>query len=724
MMQNTEPKHYLWAVGEGIKTCRPGSLIAGRYRLIRDQILLDTQPDLIPESPEELPAFVGAYLRLFPHRLHVPQVYGMISRHTSKLSTDLWLLEFGSISRKGETLLPELTSVWKKTPRMRQLNWLWQIAQLWAPFKAQDVAATLLNPKLVRVDGSLVRILELEFEGKKVTLRNLGQVWQQWVDDAHPSLTSFLKQLSQQLIAGEIHRSDVLINQLDKALAICGKSHQRIVHITSATDTGPTRSHNEDACYPVSETVLVKPPGMEAFAIVCDGIGGQEAGEVASELAIKTLKEQIEKMPLHQANWDPSSLKTKLERATCTANDVIAQRNDIEHRQGRQRMGTTLVMGLAHIHEIYITHIGDSRAYWITRQGCYPVTVDDDVASREVHLGYSLYRYALQQVAAGALVQALGITSSSVLHPTVQRIPIDDDCIFLFCSDGLSDRDRIEQCWEQEILPLLTGEEDLVSVRDRLISIANTRNGHDNVTIALMYFQVTEKEEGSETELILSPVEPSQNRTIDEPEFSDTGDSQSGFNTTLVSGVSSSESSPTVFLKIVLLLIIGGLLAIFFVPPLISQIQRWLKPNPPSPPQISPTIPSSSPTIIPPVSSYSAPTPFPFKPASLITIQRGTAEQPKGLILYEQDKLTPKGLIPLRSVVQVLKVQRSPTVSWLYIKSCPPRITSNVDKTNASPKSETNLIGWMKVPKDPSSLQPKMPNSFPPIPCNSSPITP
>ncbi len=93
-------------------------------------------------------------------------------------------------------------------------------------------------------------------------------------------------------------------------------------------------------------------------------------------------------------------------------------------------MGTTLVMALAHIHELYVAHVGDSRAYWITRTGCYQVTLDDDVACREVRLGYSLYRDALEQVAAGALIQALGITSSNTLHPTVQRFPVDEDCVF------------------------------------------------------------------------------------------------------------------------------------------------------------------------------------------------------------------------------------------------------------------------------------------------------
>ncbi len=131
--------------------------------------------------------------------------------------------------------------------------------------------------------------------------------------------------------------------------------------------------------------------------VVCDGIGGQDGGEVASEEAIAVLRDKLQQMPLHQANWDPLSLTSKLGRAACAANDKIASRNDSEHRQPPQRMGTTLVMALAHIHELYVAHVGDSRAYWITRTGCYQVTLDDDVACREVRLGYALYRDALGQ---------------------------------------------------------------------------------------------------------------------------------------------------------------------------------------------------------------------------------------------------------------------------------------------------------------------------------------
>jgi protein phosphatase len=183
-------------------------------------------------------------------------------------------------------------------------------------------------------------------------------------------------------------------------------------------------------------------------------------------------------------------LLSDLEQAVATANDKISQRNDSENRQGRQRMGTTIVMALPVAHEMYITHVGDSRAYWITRHSCHQVTLDDDVACREVRLGYALYREALQHSGSGSLVQALGMGKSTSLHPTSQRFIIDEDAVFLLTSDGLSDFDRVEESWETEILPLLSGKTSIEDVAQRLIEVANTKNGHDNVTVALVHYDV------------------------------------------------------------------------------------------------------------------------------------------------------------------------------------------------------------------------------------------
>ncbi|MGB3262848.1 MAG: protein phosphatase 2C domain-containing protein, partial [Microcoleus sp.] len=705
------PKHYLWAVGEGIKACKPGDLIAGRYLVKRDRLLVDTQPEHLPELPEEIPSAIVPYLRLFAYQLHVPQVYGLVSSQTSKLSGDIWLLENAPIAKLTESLMPELAESWKGASAMRQLNWLWQIAQLWQPCIAQGVASTLLTPELLRVSGQLVQFLELQPDRKPPSLSQLGKLWQQWIDDAHPTCANFLRQLCQQMVAGQVRHGEQLMGQLDKALAKCGRSYDRHIEIATGTDVGRARTHNEDACYPPSGTVFAGSPGSSACAIVCDGIGGQDGGEVASELAIAVLQEKLQLLPLHQANWDPLSLTSKLERAACAANDKIASRNDSEHRQGRQRMGTTLVMGLAHIHELYVAHVGDSRAYWITRNGCYQVTLDDDVACREVRLGYSLYRDALEQVAAGALIQALGITSSNTLHPTVQRFPVDEDCVLLLCSDGLSDKDRVEECWEAEILPILDGSIDVAKARDRLIEIANTRNGHDNVTVALIHCQAHLKENGNTlTELSVAPLDVPIEPIADSEDMpTDLTDSTAliDANSQLKTQLLQPEKGKNLFsllVKIVFLLGLGGVFAYFFIPPVGRAIDTAGE-------SIFGRRGFINARSEPEKTVESTPSPVNYlEKGSFIEIKSSAAgelgNQGDRLDLRSAiGELTVKGTVPAGSVLQVTNKQLTPQGNWLELKVCSvPEIASNPPKANSN--KDFSAVSQPEIGPSPAAASP------------------
>lgn len=496
-------KRYLWAVGQGIEAYEVGTAIADRFCLKAERIVLDTQPGLPLDSPYlDISSEIRPYLRLVMYRLQVPQVYGLISLGGGT-EAEILLLEQApiyddAVPAAGQ-LMPQLTSVWQSASSLRQLNWLWQIAQLWQPLYSEGVASSLLLPQFLRVEGSLLRLLQLQLDdADRPTLVQLGQFWSQLAKEAQPSVTGFIAQLSQELQQGEIANSEQLLACLDRGLLELGRSTDRenapsrSFKISTCTDTGPSRQRNEDACYPASGTTLAKPPAAKAIAIVCDGIGGHEGGNVASNLAIETLQQQVQQLPLDEPSLDPNTLSHALEEFTRATNERISSRNDKEHRQGRQRMGTTLVMAVGHQHEMYIAHVGDSRAYWITRTGCHQITLDDDVAAREVRLGYAVYREALQQPSAGSLVQAIGMSAS--VHPTVQRFVLDEDCIFLLCSDGLSDYDLVDRCWQTDILPILDGSMDVAMATQHLVELGNNLNGHDNITVALVHCRVNVQE--------------------------------------------------------------------------------------------------------------------------------------------------------------------------------------------------------------------------------------
>ncbi|MFN7524826.1 MAG: protein phosphatase 2C domain-containing protein, partial [Aphanizomenon sp.] len=415
------PKRYLWAVDSDFSHCQPGSILddgSDRYLVINKSILLDIKPGLLPQMPEldDLEQ-IRPYLKLIPYRCHVPQVYGVLNGQSKQ---EILLLEKPPLISDTDitqvSLCSSLDTAWSDASSIRQIHWLWQLANLWQPLTLAGVSSTLLDPYVLRVEGVLIRFLELRFDGEKPgKLSQLGEFWRKLLKDAKPNIAPFIQQVCEFLIQGEINSSSELIQVLDQGLSQLGKFQTTTIKICTKTDPGPSRPRNEDACYPPGDDLITKLSQDRDLAIVCDGIGGHDGGSVASNLAIKTMEQEVEELTLngHDGIIHPFMVLSALERAVATANDEISERNDKENRQGRQRMGTTIVMSLSIDHEIYIAHGGDSRAYWITAYSCYQVTLDDDVASREVRLGYSLYREALQHRGSGSLVQALGMSKST-----------------------------------------------------------------------------------------------------------------------------------------------------------------------------------------------------------------------------------------------------------------------------------------------------------------------
>jgi len=720
------PKRYLWVVGEGIEAQKPGKLLAQRFLQKDERILLDTQPGVPLAYAEEIPDWIVPYLRLFPYQLHIPQVYGKLPPHKKGRNKEIWLLEQAPIgvvpnSKLGKSpvlgLKPELTAVWQNATAMRQLNWLWQIAQLWQPMMSEGVAVSLLNPKLLRVEGQLVRLLELRLGlDEEATLKKLGQLWQQWIPGANREISGFLAQLCQQMIQENLVNSEELIAQLDQALDTIGRSQSRSIQVITLTDTGPTRQRNEDACYPPPSLQGGKPEenltSSESFVIVCDGIGGHEGGNVASHLAIETVQ-KIEEFPLSKES-NHLDLITQLENAVCQANDLISQRNDKEGRSERQRMGTTLVMAKGKAHEIYITHIGDSRAYWITPTGCHQVTVDDDLASREVRLGYALYRETLQQIGSGALVQALGMSSSANLHPTVQRFIIDEDCIFLLCSDGLSDNDRVEQNWDREILPVLEKKVDLATAAAKLVEIANNQNGHDNVTVGLVYVKVSENQRTNQPETTLKTEVSHKSVEFNPSLVAQSPKSYSSqMKTPLMVSNKPKPSLLPLLLSIAVLLGLGGMLAYILIPAFHDWLGERRNKILPQVEQVSLDVSPSPSPLVPVKGSNSANLWNRGAKIKVSIPQIANPNEKSTLLLYkgyqpEQNQVI--GSIPNNSILVIEggnpkdSLEKEP---WLFLKVCSvPQIseTSQISQVPTKPTrvfSPITLVkpgqgGWIK----------------------------
>ncbi|NJO80623.1 MAG: serine/threonine-protein phosphatase [Cyanobacteria bacterium RM1_2_2] len=548
---------HLWAVGTAATRIPMHTLVNCRYGVVSPQIWLDTQPGLPPEEPPEIPDQALPYLHLHPHRLHLPQLFGICQPPNQQ---PVFLLENAPINSKGQ-LLPLLEGVWAAASPVRQLNWLWQMWQLWQPLAAQGMVSSLLVASNLHVEGWRLRLRELiadrpsrqaqmvpvpqlatvaagqpfdslpaigqgmpvlaaslpsSFPNRALenpSLPDLATLWQQWIQDAHPTIRAALQRLCemigdqwQQIPAPDpavLHAQ--IGEQLNQLLLEQAAQLPLQIETLAATTTGPQRSHNEDACYPTLRD-LETPDYLPSVGIICDGIGGHAGGEVASQLASRSLQLQIRpwlaELVAQPEPLPPQIIAEQLVEMVRVANNLIAAQNNLQGREHRQRMATTLMLAVqipqtvrtihaqGNTHELYLVHVGDSRAYWLTPHACQLLTVDDDVATREVRAGRSLYSQVCYSPDAAALTQALGTREADSLKITVQRLMLDQSGVLLLCSDGLSDQGFVEQTWESLMLPVLQDKKSLKLAVQEWLALANRHQGHDNASVVLMQCRI------------------------------------------------------------------------------------------------------------------------------------------------------------------------------------------------------------------------------------------
>ncbi len=253
------------------------------------------------------------------------------------------------------------------------------------------------------------------------------------------------------------------------------------------TDTGRQRNHNED--YFAIDSKVHKqelPEGAiltkTGLYILCDGMGGHAGGEVASKLAVNTIRKYF------QETWTSGELPNQesIKEAVYLANQAIYDLNQQQARSGMGRMGTTLVMLLLQDHQAAIAHVGDSRIYYLThREGLVQLTIDHEVAQREISRGVEP-TIAYGRADAYQLTQALGPRDQDYLHPDVSFLDIHEDMLLLLVSDGLSDNECLENHWQTHLQPLLSYDSDLEMGIQDLIELGNEYNGHDNITAILV----------------------------------------------------------------------------------------------------------------------------------------------------------------------------------------------------------------------------------------------
>jgi protein phosphatase len=248
------------------------------------------------------------------------------------------------------------------------------------------------------------------------------------------------------------------------------------------TDIGRFRKRNEDYFMTHSQRLCSETPDgprlhTRGLYILCDGMGGHAQGDIASREAATLFSEVLLR---HWGESLPTS--SQIQEAVLAAHEALYQANQRRSAMGTGRMGTTLVALLVQDAQAAIVHVGDSRAYRYTRrQGLERLTRDHSISEQLIRRGIEP-EVAYAQPDGHQLVQAIGPVDHDRLQPEIQYFEISCDMLFLLCSDGLSDRNLLEQCADSHVAPLLRSSTYLPEGVQNLISIGNKMNGHDNLT--------------------------------------------------------------------------------------------------------------------------------------------------------------------------------------------------------------------------------------------------
>jgi protein phosphatase len=238
------------------------------------------------------------------------------------------------------------------------------------------------------------------------------------------------------------------------------------VHYTAAavTDRGRKRPSNEDAFgFSVEHGVY----------LVCDGMGGAAAGEIASSLAVGEVLRLLNRC----SGSDATPLPLLAEEAISAANEAIFSR--AQRSRKLSGMGTTLVGLAVEERRAWVLNVGDSRCYRLRNRRLQQITLDHSLVEEQVRLGRMTRPEALRSPLRNVITRALG-THSSVTSD-VFELEAESGDLFLLCSDGLT-----RELSDSLIESLLDADFPLDDLCARLVAAANKAGGHDNITCLLV----------------------------------------------------------------------------------------------------------------------------------------------------------------------------------------------------------------------------------------------
>lgn len=236
-----------------------------------------------------------------------------------------------------------------------------------------------------------------------------------------------------------------------------------------AVDAGRARSNNEDS-------VEIDP--VNALAVLADGMGGYNAGEVASTMATSFIRTELGRW-LHEAAGHATDTEVRRAMDICVDNANRAIFNAANSNPQYAGMGTTLVVAVFRESRLLLGHVGDSRAYRWRGGRLSQITRDHSLLQEQIDAGLITAEQAAFSANKNLVTRAVGVEDTVLLETHLHEVQLGD--VYLLCSDGLSD-----MVDDAGIAQLLQTHAAMESAGRALVEAANEAGGKDNISLILV----------------------------------------------------------------------------------------------------------------------------------------------------------------------------------------------------------------------------------------------
>ncbi|MFT7722512.1 MAG: Stp1/IreP family PP2C-type Ser/Thr phosphatase [Roseateles sp.] len=247
----------------------------------------------------------------------------------------------------------------------------------------------------------------------------------------------------------------------------------------STTDVGRARDNNEDS---------VALDAAAGLAVLADGMGGYNAGEVASQMLTSFVATELGRW-LKDGGRDARAGEVRRAMDICVDNANRAIFNAANANPRYTGMGTTLVLGVFRPEGLLIGHVGDSRAYRLRAGRLTQITRDHSLLQEQIDAGLLTAQEAAFSSNKNLVTRAVGVEDTVLMELHLHEVQPGDT--FLLCSDGLSD-----MLDDDSLAGLLNGHPALPEAARALVDAANDRGGRDNIALILAHAQSRQRPEG------------------------------------------------------------------------------------------------------------------------------------------------------------------------------------------------------------------------------------